>query len=337
MNMTTPEGTVLFEQATDGRTRITVRPDNPDLYNSSLTCESSHPEEVEIFLKSGVTLGWLADTISRFEDPEYVRGVLKRQLLAYLGRQAFCGKRLLDFGCGRGASTISMAEFLPDTDIVGLELDSKLVGVGREVAANRKIPNIEFLVSPSGDSLPQELGGFDFIMLSAVYEHLLPSERRALLPKLWGMMSVGGVFFVNQTPHRWFPYEHHSTGLWGINYLPDQMAHWYARRFSRKDPRINHSMDWNTHLRGGLRGGTEGEIVSLLIAGSESKAALLQPTAGGYRDRADYWLAATSPRFRLAKRGSATLFRICDQLCGSIPAMNIDVAIRKDPQLRVAA
>lgn len=166
-------------------------------------------------------------------------------------------------------------------------------------------------------------------MLSAVYEHLLPKERKVLMPLLWEVLAPGGVLFVNQTPHRWFPYEHHSTALWGINYLPDRVAHWYARAFSKRNPEINRSPNWAVHLRGGLRGGTEREIVANLTAHSRFRGAIMQPTAGGYRDRADYWLANTSSRFRLPKRVIAGLFRVCDRLIGTIPASNIDTAIRK--------
>jgi hypothetical protein len=159
----------------------------------------------------------------------------------------------------------------------------------------------------------------------------LPNERRVLMPRIWALLNPG-VLFINQTPHRWFPYEHHSTGLWGINYFPDRLTHWYARACSKRNPEINHSTDWNTHLRGGLRGGTERGIVADLTADSRhSRGVILQPAVGRYRDRADYyWLANTSPRLRLVKRWIASLFRICDRLLDSIPAVNVDVAIRKE-------
>jgi hypothetical protein len=77
-----------------------------------------------------------------------------------------------------------------------------------------------------GDQLPAQIGQFDFVMLSAVYEHLLPGERTVVMPLLWSVMKEGAAIFINQTPYRYFPFEHHSTGLWLINYVPDGMAHW---------------------------------------------------------------------------------------------------------------
>lgn len=330
MVLSTPDGEVEITPTATGRARITLTPRDPNLFIPRRICETTHPEEVDLFLKSGTSFAWLGDAISRHEEPDEVQGVLKRQLSAYIERKLFSGARMLDFGCGSGASTFFLAAFLPETEIVGLELDPVRIELARTLAARRGTPNVRFLVSPSGDSVPSGLENFDFIMFSAVYEHLLPNERRAVMPRLWALLKPGGVLFINQTPHRWVPYEHHSAELWGINYLPDRLAHWHARNFSKVNPEVNRSMDWNTHLRGGLRGGTELGIIADLTAGSQTRGVILQPNAGGFRDRADYWLAGTSPRFRPVKQGIATFFRICDRLFSTIPALNVDVAIRKD-------
>src|SRR5215831_20349192 len=125
------------------------------------------------------------------------------------------------------------------------------------------------------------------------------------MPRLWEALQPGGVLFVNQTPHSWFPRDTHSTGLWGINYLPDRIAHWYARRFGSMNSSINRSMSWNVHLRGGLRGGSERELIKLLTTDARAPAMIMQPVAPGLRDRADYWLSSTSVRFRSAKKAIA--------------------------------
>jgi SAM-dependent methyltransferase len=328
--LATPDGEVELTRTASGRTRVTLKPRDPNLYVPKWTSETSHPEEVELFINSGSSFAWLCDAISRHEDPGEVRGVLERQLFAYVEPKAFRHTRMLDFGCGGGASTFAMAGFLPETQLVGLELDPARVELCWRIADRRGTSNVHFFLSPSGDSLPPDLGTFEFIMFSAVYEHLLPDERRAVMPQLWALLKPGGLLFINQTPHRWFPYEHHSTGLWGINYLPDRLAHWYARNFSKRNPEINRSMDWNAHLRGGLRGGTERGIIADLTAGSQTRGVIQQPTAEGLRDRADYWLAGTSPRLRSVKRVIASFFRICDRVFDSIPAFNVDVAIRKE-------
>lgn len=73
--------------------------------------------------------------------------------------------------------------------------------------------------SPDPNSLATGIGSIDFVMFCAVYEHLLPAERSRLMPLIWSHVNNPGVIFLTATPFRWFPYEHHTTGLWFINYL----------------------------------------------------------------------------------------------------------------------
>ena len=259
-------------------------------------------------------------------------GILKVQLLSYFHQEDFQGKRLLDFGCGFGSSTLFLAKLLPKTDIVGVELRTDRVEIAREIAERQGIKNAIFLCSPSGEQLPTDIGTFDFVMLSAVYEHLLPKERKVVMPLLWSVMKKGAAIFINQTPHRYFPYEHHSTGLWFINYLPDRLAKFMANKFasynpSHRDPAINQSLNWADHLRGGIRGGTEWAIVRDLTGGNPASARILQPLIG---DRADYWLTKTGRGRRFQKKLVAQFFRITDKLFGTVPSMNVDVVVSKE-------
>ncbi|MGH9359732.1 MAG: class I SAM-dependent methyltransferase, partial [Terriglobia bacterium] len=270
----------------------------------------------------------------RHEETGYISAILKIQLLSYFEPATFSRKRFLDFGCGTGASTIALAKLLPETEIVGVELDSRLVDLGNKIAVHQQAVNARLVSSPSPGRLPEDVGKFDFVMLCAVYEHLLPGERRTLMPQLWSLMKTGGVLFINQTPHRWFPFEHHSTGLWLVNYLPDTVAHWIAKRYARHNPRFNRSAEWAEHLRGGIRGGTEREIIKRLCPDKNGSATILQPTQHGLKDRADYWLACTNTnRYRLLKKLISESFRLCDRYLGTIPSINVDVAIHKESSI----
>jgi SAM-dependent methyltransferase len=237
---------------------------------------------------------------------------------------------MLDFGCGSGASTLAMAKMLPQTEVTGLELAPERVELAERIKSHRGFHNAQFQCSPAADSLPPGIGKFDFVMLSAVYEHLLPDERKIVMPLLWSAMNPGGVIFINQTPYRYSPYEAHSTGLWFINYMPDRAAHWTVRHFARRGAEINKSADWNVHLRGGLRGATEREIVRNLTRGDRSSACVLQPRQNGLRDRADFWFSSTNPRrHRLLKRSIAVFFRFTDRHWGTVPGLNLEVVIEK--------
>jgi hypothetical protein len=142
-------------------------------------------------------------------------------------------------------------------------------------------------------------------------------------------MKFGSLLFINQTPYRFFPYEHHTTGLWFVNFLPDRVTHYLARNYSKLNPEVNKSPDWNVLLRGGIRGGTEGEVLSdLRRANDGSRPTAIQPRNG---DRAAYWLSCTNQdRHRAIKKMIAGAFRLTDRLFGTIPSINMDVVIRKD-------
>jgi hypothetical protein len=108
-----------------------------------------------------------------------------------------------------------------------------------------------------------------------------------------------------------------------------------ARNFAKydpsmHDPAINKSPNWETHLRGGIRGGTELSMVRDLTSGKKSEARILQPRPDCARDRADYWLVRTGGRYRSLKKGIAQFFRMMDKLLGTVPSMNVDVVIRKE-------
>ena len=322
-------GKLLVSPTDRGRIRMELQPNDPSLFIPIRSWETSLPLDILEFLAGHFEFAWLCDHVARLEDPNYVARSLRRQVLAYFTPADLVGTRMLDFGCGTGASSIILSEWLPGLQIIGAELDPHRVELARRIAACRRLPNVSFHVSPTPDSLPSEVGQVDFIMLSAVYEHLLPHERKTLMPLLWSHLKPGGVIFVNQTPFRWSPYEHHTTGLWGINYFPNFLACYLARHHSRIAAQSYRVLDWEGLLRHGIRGGTEREILRNLQRDSNQSGVILQPTQNGLRDRAEYWLSCTSSRYRAVKRIIAEVLRVSDRFFGIIPALDVDVAIQK--------
>jgi hypothetical protein len=148
---------------------------------------------------------------------------------------------------------------------------------------------VEYLVSPSGLELPEGIGEFDFILMSGVFEHLLPAERPVIMPRLWKALKPGGILFLRETPHRYFPIETHTTGLPLINYLP----RWLVLPIVRRAPRGG--TNWDELLRRGIRGGSVSEIRKLL-----PDAAILRPSRLGMKDLIDLWYASV-PKSRSAR------------------------------------
>jgi SAM-dependent methyltransferase len=270
---------------------------------------------------------YLCDEIMRDEDPLYVQHSFHWDILSYARKDDFAGRRILDFGSGSGASSMVLARMFPDARIVGVDLASELVELAQHRAKFYGVEGrVSFQLSPDSNSLPPNIGEFDYIIFSAVYEHLFPTERRIILPLLWSHLKEGGTLFLDQTPYRWFPIEMHTTGLPLINYLPDRVTLYCARRFSK---RVNRETSWPELLRKGIRGGTTREIVSMLNRES-GNAELLNPSFLGINDHIDLWYQLSSTtRKPLIKKLMVWSFRAVRAVTGLTMIPSLSLAIRK--------
>lgn len=143
----------------------------------------------------------LDDELRRETDPGYVESRLRGALFSFRNPEDFDGARVLDFGCGAGSSTIVLARLLPGASLVGVELNERLVELARERGQHHGI-DATFHVSPGPKALPAGIGEFDYVVLTAVWEHLLPDERPVVLNGLLDVLRSGGLLFVCGTPHR---------------------------------------------------------------------------------------------------------------------------------------
>ena len=310
-----------IEPLTDGRHRITL--DAPsDSAGASRTCKTSYPLAL-IHAIHAEKRNYVCDEIMREEDPSYVERALRHEVLGYVDASDFAGKRVLDFGSGAGASSLVMGRLFPSSQVVGIELQERLVKLARLRAELLQRRGVQFFLSPSGTSVPSDIGSFDYIVLSAVFEHLLPHEREVLLPAIWSHLKPDGILFVNQTPHRWSPVEMHTTRLPFINYLPSGLAFRAADAFSRK-PKPDD--DWQALLRAGIRGGTISEILELLTR--YGSAALLNPKRA-VGDQIDLWHGKLSRRHAWLKKCVWTLLKVLKPVGGIHLIPELTLAIRK--------
>jgi len=236
------KGKVYINRINGDVKEIKVEPLNNNLVPVQ-TCKTSYPLNLIKLIFETKGSDYLCDEICREVDPNYVQQDLEQDLMSYFTRENFSGKRILDFGCGSGASTMILARMFPESKIVGVELEEKLLNIANARLEFYGYSNIAFYTSPSGNELPPNIGEFDFVIMSAVYEHLLPEERKFVIPKVWSVIKPNGYLFLNMTPHRWFPIEHHTTGLPLINYLPDKIAYSVTKNFSK---RLDPTESWQT-------------------------------------------------------------------------------------------
>jgi len=141
---------------------------------------------------------------------------------------------------------------------------------------------------------------------------------------VWQHLRPGGVLFLNQTPYRYSLVEVHTTGgIPLINYLPDSVTLWAARKFSRK---VQPDESWSSLLRRGIRGGTVPEILGIL--GGSRHARLLSPLPQ-VGDRIDLWFRTLSARHSWLKRSIWLSLKSLKWLTGRQITPTLSLAIRK--------
>lgn len=279
------DANIEIEKLPSGKNKITVKLLDNNLFMPYGTWETSYPVDLIEQILSLKGPASLCDEIMRDESIDYLQENLRYDVLSYISEDEFINKRLMDFGCGSGASTMILCRMLPLTEIVGIELNDKLLSIARLRAKYYGFDKVTLLDSQNANELPKALGGFDYIILNAVYEHLLPLERKTLIPKMWNLLKPNGILFVLETPYRYFPIEIHTTGLPLINYLPDKIALYYARNFSKRNLKND---TWENLLRKGIRGGSINEILKTLN-NCKNKPVLLEPSMLGVKDGFDLW------------------------------------------------
>lgn len=329
-----PDGDLLIEELGNGLRRLTAVPSSANVFVSRTSCTTTYPLDlIESFLNfAGISD--VCEVIGRDSDPDTVATNIAKLTAAYCDRAELVHKRILDFGCGGGGSSVALAKLLPECQVVGVDLREDKIRLAWARARHHGLENVTFLVAPSGTELPVDIGHFDLIYLFAVYEHLLPAERPIIMKLVWSQLNPGGILFIDATPHRYFPVELHSTNLPLINYLPDRMAHFAAREFSRVGAKINKSRVWEDHLRGGIRGATERQILRSIGQDGCSVPVLLPPTKLGLKDRCDYWYSRLSPKYRVLKEVLRSGLKIIYRISGTVLTPNLSLAIQKAEQSR---
>jgi len=323
------DGRATLSALANGKRRLRVEMSRPGAYVRRAEWNTAYPDWLIQVVLEAKGLAYLCDEIMRDEDPNYIRKHVELTVTAHVDPQELAGGEVLDFGCGAGASTVILSKLLPSSNITGVELSEQNLSIARARAEFYELHRTRLLLSPDEDALPEGIGPFRAIMLSAVFEHLLPAERRTLLPMLWRLLEPGGVMFVDETPSRWFPIETHTTGLPFINYLPDGLAAAYARRCSR---RVRRDHSWDVMCRNGIRGGSVTEILGLLPA-ADGRPILLEPNRLGIKDPIDLWFrgyTTENGRVGAMKRQAAPLLRMAARFVDSTSLVPyLSLAIRK--------
>lgn len=136
------------------------------------------------------------------------------------------GARVLEIGCGTGASTVVLAE--QGAQVTALDVDGSSLRVARD---RLRLYGVEArLLEGNAATVHELLDGerFDLIIFFATLEHLTHDERMAAMRGTWGMLEPGGLWAVVETPNRLWYHDDHTSQLPFFHWLPDDLAIKYS-------------------------------------------------------------------------------------------------------------
>jgi trans-aconitate methyltransferase len=232
--------------------------------------------------------------------------------------------RFLDFGCGEGHSIEALLDVFPRASFVGAEFHADQFARCQVRLGND--PRVALVQMSDAGSLDGIGSGFDVIQLNAVFEHMLPAERRTLMPELWQRLATNGFLVLTETPWRWFPIETHTTSRPLVNYMPDRLALFVLRHLSKVKDYAN-TRTWDEALRHGLRGATVREIMASFGAAPGS-ARIVQSSAPDAGDMLDVWWHGECRKTRQKKLAYTTL-RAWRAVTGMVVSPWVNLVVQK--------
>jgi methyltransferase-like protein/cyclopropane fatty-acyl-phospholipid synthase-like methyltransferase len=104
--------------------------------------------------------------------------------------------RVLELGCAAGNNLIAIAQGLPGSRCVGIDLSARQIAAGNELVAALGMTNVE-LKALDLAAADQSLGTFDYILCHGVYSWVPPAVRERILSLCASLLNPQGVAYVS--------------------------------------------------------------------------------------------------------------------------------------------
>ncbi len=114
---------------------------------------------------------------------------MKRKLSFSGNNSGVC--RILDLGCGIGASAETLEVEFPQAAITGVDSSQESIAIAR----SRKLPRTEFLCG-TAESMPLADASADLVYCNGLIHHTSPERRPALLRELFRVVRPKGQIFI---------------------------------------------------------------------------------------------------------------------------------------------
>lgn len=97
---------------------------------------------------------------------------------------------ILEYGVGTASNCILLKNQLPDSSIVGIDVDEKILSIAKKKLdkLNHKIP----LINYDGNKIPFNDESFDLVLASFVFYHLHPQQKLNAIQEMHRVLKPGG-------------------------------------------------------------------------------------------------------------------------------------------------
>jgi S-adenosylmethionine-dependent methyltransferase len=180
---------------------------------------------------------WLATAEGQQDFRDHLSGRLdsfRAKVIPWLdSARSLSGARILEIGCGTGASTVALAE--QGAKVTAIDIDEPSLRVARDRCSAHNV-QCEF-VQANGAAATQFLQRepYDFVIFFACLEHMTHAERMQSMHDTWRALPKGALWCVIETPNRLWFFDDHTSNLPFFNWLPDELAFAHSR-FSPREP-----------------------------------------------------------------------------------------------------
>ena len=107
--------------------------------------------------------------------------------------------RVLDFGCGDGATEVFIQKYFPAMMVEGIDVSEKSI----QEASKKNIPRTSF-THYNGHTIPFEDACFDIVFVAAVFHHVRFEHHAQMINEIYRVLKPGGrLYFFEHNP--WNP------------------------------------------------------------------------------------------------------------------------------------
>ncbi len=175
--------------------------------------------------------------------------------------------RLLELGCATGGNLLPMAELLPESRFLGIDLSPSQIASGRKVADALALANVELKAASIMD-VDESYGQFDYITCHGVFSWVGEEVQQKILDICAKHLAPQGVAYIS----------YNTLPGWHARGMVREMISFHAQQFDEPATRVEQARAFLEFL------------VQSSAASGEAYAAVLQEEAKTLRESEDYYL-----------------------------------------------